>query len=137
MNKIKEVSESSLEEVGYGLWMLSDVLLPHECEFWILDELTEADHQAPRIWSTCLEALQEDLTDLLLNNLTACVGVFGFGVDEQNDAREVERVVVGETQLIYDGIQEAQSGAVVQRLHNLGEGVHRFSVPLDSWVLLA
>ena len=46
-------------------------------------------------------------------------------------------MVVGETQLIYNGIQEAQPGAVVQGLYNLGEGVHGFSVPLDSWVLLA
>jgi len=82
LHEIEEVSQSSLEQIGYGLWMVSDVLLPHECELWILDELSEADHQAPWIWSTCLEALQEDLTDLLLNNLTACIGVFGFGVDE-------------------------------------------------------
>lgn len=46
-------------------------------------------------------------------------------------------MVVWETQLIYNSIQEAQSGAVVQRLNNLGEGVHGFSMPLDSWVLLA
>lgn len=117
--------------------MFSDVLLPHECELWILDELTEADHQAPWIWSTCLEALQKDLADLLLNNLSTRVGVFGFGIDEENDAREVERVVVWETQLVYNSIQEAQSGAVVQRLYNLGEGIHRFSMPLNSWVLLA
>ena len=46
-------------------------------------------------------------------------------------------MVVWETQLIYNGIQEAQTGAIVQGLYNLGEGVHGFSVPLDSWVLLA
>lgn len=46
-------------------------------------------------------------------------------------------MVVWETQLIYNGIQEAQPRAVVQGLNNLGESVHRFSVPLDSWVLLA
>ena len=62
--------------------MVSDVLLPHKCELWILNELTETDHQAPWIWSTCLKALQEDLADLLLNNLTACIGMFGLSVDE-------------------------------------------------------
>ena len=82
LHEIEEVSESSLEQIGYRLWVFPYVLLPHEGELWILDELTEADHQAPWIWSTSLEALQEDLADLLLNNLSTRVGVFGFSIDE-------------------------------------------------------
>ena len=86
LHEIKEVPESALEQIGDRLGVVSDVLLPHKCELRILDQLSETDHQAPWVWSTCLQALQEDLADLLLNNLSACVGVFSFSVDEQNDA---------------------------------------------------
>ena len=81
-HEVHEVSQLALEEARDRLRMLSNILLPHEGELWILDELTEADHQAPWIWSTSLEALQEDLADLLLNNLSTRVGVFGFSIDE-------------------------------------------------------
>ena len=83
LHEIEEVSESSLEQVSYGLWMFSDILLPHECELWILDELTEADHQTPWVGAAGLETLQEDLADLLLDDLAP-----SFGVDEEDDAGE-------------------------------------------------
>lgn len=79
--EVQEVSQSTLEEMGDRLWMLTDVLLPHECELWVLDELSETDHETPWIWTTGLQTLEEDLTDLLLNDLTAC-----FGIDEENYA---------------------------------------------------
>ena len=55
-HKVKEVSESALEEVGDRLRVLSDILLPHERELWILDQLSETDHETPWIWSTGLQS---------------------------------------------------------------------------------
>lgn len=111
--------------------MVSDVLLAHEGKLGVLNELTEADHQTPWVWAAGLETLQEDLTDLLLDDLAP-----SFGVDEEDDAGEVEGVVVWETQLVHNGVQEDEAGTVVQGMHDLLEGVHRLSMPLDSRLLL-
>ena len=98
--------------------MLSNILLPHEGELWILDELPEADHETPWVWPTSLQSLEEDGADLLEDNLAS-----SLRVDEQNDAQEVECVVVGEAELVDDGVQEAQASLIVESLHNLLEGI--------------
>ena len=98
--------------------MLSNILLPHEGELWILDELPEADHETPWVWPASLQSLEEDGADLLEDNLAS-----SLRVDEQNDAQEVECVVVGEAELVDDGVQEAQASLIVESLHNLLEGI--------------
>jgi len=98
--------------------MLPNIIPPHEGELWILDELPEADHEAPWVWTACLQSLEEDGADLLEDDLAS-----GLCVDEQNDAQEVECVVVGEAELVDDGIQEAQASLIIESLHNLLEGV--------------
>lgn len=98
--------------------MLTNILLPHKCELRILDELPEADHQTPWVRSTGLQSLQEDGTDLLEDDLPLCLGV-----NEQNDAKEVEGVVVWEAELVDDGVQEAEASLVIESLDNLLEGV--------------
>ena len=50
--------------------MVSDVLLLHKGELWILNKFSEADHESPRIWTTSLESFKEDLTDLFVNDLS-------------------------------------------------------------------
>ena len=130
-HEVQEVSQPALEEVSNRLWVVSDILLAHEGELGVLDELTEADHQAPWVRAAGLETLQEDLADLLLDDLAP-----SFGVDEEDDAGEVEGVVVWEAQLVHDGVQEDEAGTVVQGMHDLLEGVHRLSMPLNSRLLL-
>ena len=98
--------------------MLPNILLPHEGKLWILDELPKADHEAPGVRAACLQSLKEDRADLLEDDLAS-----SLCVDEQNDAQEVECVVVGEAELVNDGIQEAQASLIVESLHNLLEGI--------------
>ena len=129
--KVKEVAKLILEEACHSLRVFFDILLLSEFVLGVLDELTEADHQAPWVRAAGLETLQEDLADLLLDDLAP-----SFGVDEEDDAGEVEGVVVWEAQLVHDGVQEDEAGTVVQGMHDLLEGVHRLSVPLDSRLLL-
>lgn len=107
-HEIQEVSQPSLEEMSNRLWVVSDVLLAHEGKLGVLDELAEADHQAPRIRAAGLEALQEDLADLLLDDLAP-----SLSIDEEDDAGEVESVVIWETQLVHNRIQEDEAGTVV------------------------
>ena len=82
--------------------MLPNILLPHEGELWILDELPEADHEAPGVWAACLQSLEEDGADLLEDDLAP-----GLCIDEQNDAQEVEGVIVGEAEDIFEPPQAA------------------------------
>jgi hypothetical protein len=125
---VKEVAQLRLEQVLHCLGMVANVLLLHEFVLWILDELSEADHQAPRVWTLCLEAFNEYASDLLLDDFSAC-----FVEYHQNDAREVESVVVGVPELVDNGVQEVQSGLIVESVHNELEGVSVF----DTWLLLA
>jgi len=99
---LQKVTELCLEEVLDCLGVLANVLLLHETVFGVLNELAEADHQAPWIWSWSLEALQENACNLLLDDLCWA----SFGIDKQNNAGEVESVVVWVSKLIHDSIQE-------------------------------
>jgi hypothetical protein len=118
----QEVPDSGLEQVAHSLGMLPDEVLLQELVLWVLDELPEADHETPWVWTACLESLEEDGCDLLLDGLLGCLGV-----NVQDDAREVEGVVVWEPQLIDDGIQEAVPGGVVELIDHLLEGVPVFN----------
>ena len=117
-HKVEEVPQLALEQARDGLRVLPNILLPHEGELWILDELPEADHEAPGVRAACLQSLEEDRADLLEDDLAS-----GLCIDEQNDAQEVEGVVVREAELVDDGIQEAQTSLIVESLHNLLEGI--------------
>lgn len=80
-HNLKEVTKSGLKQVVDCLCMLQDELLLQEFVFRVLNEFSEADHQAPWVRSASLETLKEDCGNLLLNNLFV-----SLGVDEKNDA---------------------------------------------------
>lgn len=69
---------------------------------------------------------------MFIDNLSSSLCIY-----EENDAREVECVVVGEAELVDDCVQEAQAGLIVESLHDLLEGVHGLTVLLDARFLLA
>jgi len=71
--------------------VLSNVLLFHECELWVLDELPKADHQTPWIGALSLQPFKEDGTYLFEDDFTS-----SLCIDKKNDAQEVESVVVWE-----------------------------------------
>jgi len=77
----------------------------------ILDELSEVDHQAPWEGAMHVQALKQDLTNLLLDERHAFSSLFE---EEQEDLAELVSVAVGVAQLIHDTVQEALSGKVVQ-----------------------
>ena len=88
--------------------VVSDVLLFHELKLWVLYQLTETDHQAPRVWTACLEPLKEDLTDLLKNYFSTCLSI-----NRKDGAREVEGVSAWVPELIHDSIKEAQTSLII------------------------
>lgn len=126
-NEVHEVPQLTLEEPRDGLRMVANVGSAHELELWNLDELSEADHESPRVGATGLQTLQENRTYLLVDAVA-----IRFSVDVQNDAGEVECMRVGVAQFIDDGVQEAQTRLIIQCLHDLLENVARFPmlVPL-------
>ena len=69
---VEEVAQLRLEQVLHCLWMVANVLLLHEFVLRILNELSEADHKAPRVWTLSLEAFNEYASDLLLDDFSAC-----------------------------------------------------------------
>ena len=124
---VQEVAKLRLEKVLYCLWMVANILFLHELVLWILDEFSEADHQAPRVWTLCLQALQEYACNLLLNNFSSC-----FCENEKDDAREVERMVVGVPELVDDCVEEVQSGLIVKSVHYEFKSISVF----DTLILL-
>ena len=81
----------------------------------ILDQLTEVDHEAPRVRSKRLESLKEDYADLLLDVR------FRLVEETQQDDAEEECVAVGIAQLIDNTVQEAEPCFVVEHDCNLFE----------------
>ena len=122
-NEVHEVPQLALEESRDGLRMVANVSSAHELELWNLDELSEADHESPRVGAAGLQTLQEYRAYLLVDGIA-----IRFCVDVQNDAGEVECMRVGVAQFVDDGIQEAQARLIIQCLHDLLENIARFPV---------
>lgn len=107
-NEVHEVPQLALEQSRDGLRMVANVSSAHELELWNLDELSEADHESPRVGATGLQTLQENCAYLLVDAIA-----IRFSVDVQNDTGEVECMRVGVAQFINDGIQEAQARLII------------------------
>jgi len=82
----------------------------------ILDEFSEVDHQAPWEGAMHVQALKQDLTNLLLDERHALSSLFE---EEQENLAELVSMAVGVAQLIHDAVQEALSGKVVQLARKL------------------
>ena len=65
-----------------------------------------------------MQSFKEDGRDLLLDDLLA-----GLSIDPQNDAGEVESVIVGVSELVHNRVEEAEPGVVVEAVHYLLESV--------------
>lgn len=124
-HKVEEVAELVLEEACHSLRVFLDVVLFGEFVFGVLDELSETDHEAPWVWTAGLESFEEDLRDLLGH-----LRVAWLRVDREDGPGEVEGVVVGVAELVDDGIEEAESGFLVEVLHDLLECVAWLTVLL-------
>lgn len=124
-NEVNELLESAVEQLGNRHWVVSDILFLHELQLRILNQLSETNHQAPRIRSASLKPLQENLRDLLKNYFFA-----SLGVNRQYGARKVKSVLGWVPELVDDGVEEAESGLIVESLHYLFEGVSRGPLPL-------
>lgn len=117
-NKVYELLQSSIKQLWNWVWVVSDVLLLHELKLWVLNQLSERNHQAPWVRATSLKPLQEDLRNLLENYFFA-----SLGVNRQYSAWKVESVLWRVSQFVHYSVQEAHSCLIVQPLDNLLKGV--------------
>jgi len=74
----------------------------------ILDELSEVDHQSPRVRLQRLESFEEYGADLLLDH------GLRLSKETQDNHTEEQSVAAGVSQLIDDAVEEAESGFIVQ-----------------------
>ena len=110
LNKLEERSQPIfvLEEVLDGVLILSNERRLHETILGVLDQLSEVNHQSPRVWSQSLKTFKEDGANLLLN-----IGLRLHKQAKQYQAEEVS-VAVRISQLIDNAIHEAKTSLLIQ-----------------------
>lgn len=122
-HKVQEVSERTLEKSGHCSEVPFDVRSRHEAELGNLNELSEADHESPRVRTLRLEAFDEDRTHLLVYDV-----LLSLDIDVQNDATDLEGMVVRVSQFIDNGVQEGTARFITKVTH---DGLESFpSLPL-------
>jgi hypothetical protein len=82
-----------------------------EAVLTVLYQLSEVNHETPGEGAMHVQALKQDLTNLLLDERHALSSLFE---EEQEDLAELVSVAVGITELVHDAVEEALSRKVVQ-----------------------
>lgn len=123
-HKLQVVAQTLLvgDQILDSFLVLNDEGGLGEAVLLVLDELSEVDHQSPRVRLQRLESFEEYCADLLLDH------GFRLSKEAQDNHAEEQSVATGVSQLIDDAVEEAKSGFIVQHDSNLLEKLDCLSV---------